>query len=246
MWTQYQRLAVCIRRGASTVESTLFPTQSKPPTTALGTNMTSPGGSVSAKKTDDLTPIFAMKSFPSTHTSRTPRIALNAAVSAPSAAAAGGSSTASITAAAVTDSAAVLPSLEQCTDAALQLMSSPPSSDHALAYTVLDSGVSKPNPNTLTASDALTLLFPDVSVQMVVVALATMDSELFVTFPSMVRRAPCLRCCTLTTCGSPDRANVMSVPPRSLLWRRAPPRTCCRARCGTRQEISSKSHCELV
>jgi hypothetical protein len=126
--TQYQRLAVCIRRGSSTVESTMFPPQaSSAGGGAAPAGVTSPGGSTSTRKADELTSVFAMKSLPPGGVARSPRSAAGAALSG--SAASGG------------EGASTVASLEQCTESALQLMSSPPSSDHALAYTVLDSGV---------------------------------------------------------------------------------------------------------
>jgi hypothetical protein len=126
--TQYQRLAVCIRRGSSTVESTMFPPQASSTGGAAPAGVTSPGGSTSTRKADELTSVFAMKSLPPGGVARSPRTAAGATLSG-SAASSGG------------EGASTVASLEQCTESALQLMSSPPSSDHALAYTVLDSGV---------------------------------------------------------------------------------------------------------
>jgi hypothetical protein len=95
---------------------------------AAPAGVTSPGGSTSTRKADELTSVFAMKSLPPGGVARSPRSAAGAALSG-SAASSGG------------EGASTVASLEQCTESALQLMSSPPSSDHALAYTVLDSGV---------------------------------------------------------------------------------------------------------
>jgi hypothetical protein len=90
-----------------------------------------------------------------------------------------------------------VPGLDQSVDSAVQLLSALPSSDHALAYVVLSSGVGPPS-NAAIPSFAESGYSSLRSLQLILVALATHDSELFVTFPGMVSGA-CyvLRCCAL-------------------------------------------------
>lgn len=114
-----------MRCGSSTVESTLFP---------LAATAASTGGA--NRKNDELTSIFAMKSIPANSGSRTPRAALNAALNPtstnPAASGTGGDG----------HVVGAVAGLEECSERAVGLLSTLPSSDHALSYVVLEGGVS--------------------------------------------------------------------------------------------------------
>lgn len=159
--TQYQRLAICIRRGSSTVESTLFvpPSSSTQGSGGGGNSGSSSSGGSSSRKlpapsaadrlpgSEELVSLFAMKnSTAGTVSSTSVKTARPGSVALP----ASGASNRDLTtvAAAQQGSAregaagASALSVQQSTDAAVQLLASLPSSDHALAYVVLSSGVS--------------------------------------------------------------------------------------------------------
>lgn len=86
-------------------------------------------------------------------------------------------------------------SLQACTDYAVGLLSALPASDHALAYVVLETGVRDHVLSGLHIShfDSLSSCHDEIFYltfvsffQMIIVALATFDSELYVTFPGTV------------------------------------------------------------
>lgn len=86
--------------------------------------------------------------------------------------------------------------VETSSDYAVGLLSALPASDHALAYVVLDTGVSGlfvtfrvPGccvANVVSFSPSFLFHFCLLWLQMILVALATFDSELYVTFPGTV------------------------------------------------------------
>lgn len=76
-------------------------------------------------------------------------------------------------------------SLEASSDYAVGLLSALPASDHALAYVVLETGVIL---NVLFVAFPVLIVCVTISLQMILVALATFDSELYVTFPGTVRK----------------------------------------------------------
>ena len=146
LWSHYQRLALCVRRGASTVEATMFPLQPSLNTAGSGgmglttsTSNTSLSSSSlpvqsSAKRAgaEDLTSVFTMKTSTgsstgsSTGPTRSPRsfsFTPTSTTTPPS-------------------TSSTVASLEESVDSAVQLLASPPASNHALAYSVLSNGVS--------------------------------------------------------------------------------------------------------
>ncbi|KAJ1442903.1 trafficking protein Mon1-domain-containing protein [Ochromonadaceae sp. CCMP2298] len=161
IWTEYQRLALRMRVGSSSVECTLFPppparhSSSKASSAGAGSIMS--GGQNIAK--DDVLQHFTMASAHNSSTATGSSLfrsgrgrkgePTRAGVEQSNALCMHGDSTSVESRSAVSD------------DHAAQLLSSLPSSDHALSYVVLDNGI-------------------------IVVSLATFDSELFVTFPGTV------------------------------------------------------------
>ena len=142
LWSHYQRLALCVRRGASTVEATMFPLQPSLNSAGSGgmglttsTSNTSLSSSSlpvqsSAKRAgaEDLTSVFTMKTSTGSNTgpTRSPRsfsFTPTSTTTPPS-------------------TSSTVASLEESVDSAVQLLASPPASNHALAYSVLSNGVS--------------------------------------------------------------------------------------------------------
>lgn len=142
LWSHYQRLALCVRRGASTVETTMFPLQPSLNTAGSGgmglttsTSNTSLSSSSlpvqsSAKRAgaEDLTSVFTMKTSTGSNAgpTRSPRsfsFTPTSTTTPPS-------------------TSSIVASLEESVDSAVQLLASPPASNHALAYSVLSNGVS--------------------------------------------------------------------------------------------------------
>eukprot|EP01034_Spumella_vulgaris_P025311 gene25311-31754_t len=128
IWTNYQRLAVCIRVGSSTIESTLLPPLQPPapPVTTTAGNKKS--------TSEKVTPLSALEAQ---------LVAMSPQ----------GRETAMVNAAAALNASAPFD--------VDTILSTAPASNHALAYSVLSTGE-------------------------VIVALATFDSELYVTYPGTV------------------------------------------------------------
>lgn len=168
--TQYQRLAICIRRGSSTVESTMFAPPSGASAASNSSNSSSgaqqgggsSGGGISgggigsgstgssAKKLpgkEDLVSLFAMKnssSFSSTGSFHSPSAKAPRPVStAVLQQASVGSHRDLHSHSSAAASAIGVATMQQATDVAVQLLTTLPCSDHALAYVVLSSGVSR-------------------------------------------------------------------------------------------------------
>lgn len=171
--THYQRLAICVRCGSSTPECTLFlPVIDSSSTTAQSSRRGILGSSSPSAETDtrgSTCDMFASNSVPkwNTPTKRSGggdiiRIGSGAQLSHFDSSLPGEDAKA-------TDSGDATAAAVSST-AALSVLSGPPSSDHALAYTVLSSGY-------------------------VVVALATYNAELYITFPCPM--SP-LDACTIT------------------------------------------------
>lgn len=141
IWTHYQRLAISIRRGCSTVESTLFPAAPSAPSVA-----NTPSFSRKNTAADDLSVQFSMRNGPTPAPTSTfglsPKKAtpgLSHSTSFSSLNQTGGTSTRSGAAEGESSGGATV---EASMEYAVGLLSALPASDHALAYVVLDTGVS--------------------------------------------------------------------------------------------------------
>ncbi len=156
IWTHYQRLAVSIRRGCSTVESTLFPPPLPSVSTAGSSSFAASGIGASfsrrASATDELAAQFSMKHGAggngNTSTGATGASALSpkksnhsASYSNLSLASHGNILTEAANSASGNGNGNAGGSLQACSDYAVGLLSALPASDHALAYVVLETGV---------------------------------------------------------------------------------------------------------